>query len=207
MATICESYLPTEKRPFNTRARISLGELAAPGLGTAQRSTQGKVSVAIRSLRSAVVLLLLRKQTRLGRTGVTVLQIVSSSVLGVRVRSNQTAGQSNSTRARVDLETVIRRLHHSRIRAGVHTFDKGIFVWISDRLHRIRRERVFKQSRENLAPTDDGAAVWLHEAALQMFPGSPYARDHSVGGDGRCDDEATAGMRDNEQGSDASRPA
>jgi hypothetical protein len=61
------------------------------------------------------------------------------------------AEQSNPARARVDLETVIRRLHRNRIRAGLNTFDKGIFVWISDRLHRIRSERVFKQSQEGPA--------------------------------------------------------
>jgi serine/threonine-protein kinase HipA len=84
------------------------------------------------------------------------------------------AEQSNPARARVDLETVIRRLHCSRIRAGLHTFDMGIFVWISDRLHRIRCERVFKQSQEGPAWEDDSAALWLHDAALRLFPGSPF---------------------------------
>ena len=82
--------------------------------------------------------------------------------------------QSNPARARVDLETVIRRLHCSRIGAGLHTFDMGIFVWISDRLHRIRCERVFKQSQEGPAWEDDSAALWLHDAALRLFPGSPF---------------------------------
>ena len=117
------------------------------------------------------------------------------------------AEQSNPARARVDLETVIRRLHRSRIRAGLNTFDKGIFVWISDRLHRIRSERVFKQSQEGPAWEDDSAALWLHDEALRLFPGSPYARDHRAGPDDGCDDKATAGTRDSELGSNATKPS
>jgi hypothetical protein len=86
------------------------------------------------------------------------------------------AEQPQLARAGLDLETVVRRLHSSDIRVGLHTFDRGIFVWISDRTHRVRKERVFKQSGAKFTWVADSAALWLHEAALRLFPGSPYAR-------------------------------
>jgi hypothetical protein len=38
---------------------------------------------------------------------------------------------------------VISGLHSSEIRVGLQTFSEGIMVWVSDRLHRVRAERVF----------------------------------------------------------------
>jgi hypothetical protein len=54
-------------------------------------------------------------------------------------------------------------------------------VWISDRLHRVRADHVFMQSGANAALILDSAALWLHEAALRLFPGNPYARKFKIG--------------------------
>ena len=58
-----------------------------------------------------------------------------------------TVKQPGSATAWLDLETVIRRLHASDLRVGVQASDAGIQVWISDRLHRVREERLFDRSR------------------------------------------------------------
>jgi hypothetical protein len=86
-----------------------------------------------------------------------------------------TVEQPNSASVSLDLETVVRQLHHSRLRVGIQTSDAGIQVWISDRLHRIREERLFKRASAE-SWQEDSAALWLHEAALRLFPGNAYAR-------------------------------
>jgi hypothetical protein len=73
-----------------------------------------------------------------------------------------------------DLETVIRQLHSSDIRMGFQTYQGGILLWVSDRFHRVRAERVFDEARP-LTP-EDSAAAWLHITALRLFPGSDHAR-------------------------------
>ncbi len=75
---------------------------------------------------------------------------------------------------RLDLETVIRQLHGSDIRLGFQTYRGGISLWVSDRLHRVRAERVFDETSP-LTP-EDSAAGWLHITALRLFPDSDYAR-------------------------------
>ena len=81
-----------------------------------------------------------------------------------------TVEQPGSATAPLDLETVIRQLHASDLRVGVQASDAGIQVWISDRLHRVREERLFDRSGE------DSVALWLHQAALRLFPDNAYAR-------------------------------
>jgi hypothetical protein len=101
--------------------------------------------------------------------------------------------QPEPATARLTLETVVCRLYGSDIRVGLHTFDMGIFVWISDRFHRVREDRAFMQSDANPTSILDGAALWLHQAALRLFPGSPYARDYRTATHRGCGDKATAG--------------
>jgi hypothetical protein len=104
------------------------------------------------------------------------------------------AEQPNPAMSGLDLETVLRELHDSDIRVGIQTSDEGIQIWISDRLHRIRTARMFKQSGAKPTWLHDSAALWLHEAALGLFPGSPYARDHRPGTHEGSGGKATAGL-------------
>jgi hypothetical protein len=86
----------------------------------------------------------------------------------------------------LDLETVIRRLQASDLRVGVQASESGIQVWISDRLYRVREERLFHRSC--LASLrEDSVALWLHQAALRLFPDNAYAGmgRNEVGGSGR----------------------
>jgi hypothetical protein len=71
-------------------------------------------------------------------------------------------------------------LHGSEIRAGIQTFEDGILVWISDRGYRVRTERVFEASRAMAIGPEDTAALWLHTAALRLFPGSTYAHQYGT---------------------------
>jgi hypothetical protein len=86
-----------------------------------------------------------------------------------------TVEQPSSATAWLDLETVIRQLHASDLRADVQASDAGIQVWISDRLHRVHEERLFDRSRAALW-REDSVALWLHQAALRLFPDNVYAR-------------------------------
>jgi hypothetical protein len=90
------------------------------------------------------------------------------------------AKQPSSAMAGRDLEAVVRQLHGSNIMVGIHTFDRGMLLWISDRLYRVREDRVLKPFVAKSMWKEDSAALWLHAAALRLFPGSPYARDHLV---------------------------
>jgi hypothetical protein len=73
-----------------------------------------------------------------------------------------------------DAWAVIRQLHGSDIRMGFQTYRGGISLWVSDRLHRVRAERVFDEASP-LTP-EDSAARWLHITAVRLFPDSDYAR-------------------------------
>jgi hypothetical protein len=90
------------------------------------------------------------------------------------------AKQTNPAMAELDLELVVRRLHDGDIRIGIQTHDEGVQVWIGDRLYRVREDRVFKPFVKKSMWREDSVALWLHAAALRLFPGSPYARDHLV---------------------------
>jgi two-component system, response regulator PdtaR len=95
----------------------------------------------------------------------------------VWVTNNRTTvEQSGSVRASFDLEIVVRRLHDSDLRAGIHASDAGMQVWISDRLHRVRDERLFEQAGAHLTWREDSVALWLHHAALRLFSDSAYTR-------------------------------
>jgi len=74
----------------------------------------------------------------------------------------------------LDLETVIHQLHSSDIRMGFQIYQGGISLWVSDRLHRVRAERVFDEATPSTP--EDSAATWLHRTALTLFPGSHYGR-------------------------------
>jgi hypothetical protein len=102
------------------------------------------------------------------------------------------AKQLNPAVAGLDLETVLRGLHDSDIRVGIQTSGEGIQVWISDRLHRVRTARMFEQSDAKPTWIHDSAALWLHAAALRLFPDSPYARDYGTGTPEGSGDKATA---------------
>jgi CheY-like chemotaxis protein len=91
-----------------------------------------------------------------------------------------TVEQPGSATASFDLETVVRRLHDSDLRAGIHASDSGMQVWISDRLHRVREECLFEQAGAHLKWREDSAALWLHQAALRLFPDSAYTRRAQV---------------------------
>ena len=86
-----------------------------------------------------------------------------------------TVEQPGSATAWLDLETVIRQLQASDLRVGVQASDAGIQVWISDRLHRVRAERLIDGSR-SASWREDSVALWLHQAALRLFPDNAYAR-------------------------------
>jgi len=99
----------------------------------------------------------------------------------VWVTNNRTTvEQPGSATASFDLETVVRRLHDSDLRAGIHASDAGMQVWISDRLHRFREECLFEQGGAHLKWREDSAALWLHQAALRLFPDSAYTRRAQV---------------------------
>jgi hypothetical protein len=93
------------------------------------------------------------------------------------------AGQLELATVVLDLEAVLRQLHSNDIRVGIQAYDEGIQVWISDRLHRVREERLFKQSSATSAWREDSAALWLHAAALRLFPDIAYARDFEARGE------------------------
>jgi hypothetical protein len=90
-------------------------------------------------------------------------------------KDDTTVEQPNSAAALLDLETVVRRLYASNLRAGIQVTGAGLQVWISDRLHRVREERLF--TRSGTSWKDDSAAHWLHVKALLLFPDSAYARN------------------------------
>ena len=91
--------------------------------------------------------------------------------------------------AHLDLEAVILRLHRSEIRVGLQTAAEGVTVWISDQIHRVRADRVFTLPDANSRWIPESVALWLHEAAVRLFPGSPYARSvKRAGRAGREDD-------------------
>ena len=89
--------------------------------------------------------------------------------------------QPKPVMAELELGAVLCRLHSNDIRVGLNTFDSGVQVWISDRLHRVRADHVVMQAGADATLILDSAALWLHEAALQLFPASPYARKFKVG--------------------------
>jgi hypothetical protein len=89
--------------------------------------------------------------------------------------------QPKPVMAGLDLVAVLCRLHSNDIRVGLSTLDSGAHVWISDRSYLVRADHEVLQSRANARVTFDSAALWLHEAALRLFPDSPYARQFRVG--------------------------
>jgi hypothetical protein len=95
--------------------------------------------------------------------------------------NNTTVKRPNLAMASLDLETVVRHLQSSDLRVGIQAFSEGIQVWISDRLHRVREERLFEQADATSEWRGDSAALWLHTAALRLFPDSRYARDYQPG--------------------------
>jgi hypothetical protein len=86
-----------------------------------------------------------------------------------------TVEQPSSATAWLDLETVIRQLQASDLKVAVQATDAGIQVWISGGLRRDREERLFDRSR-SASWREDSVALWLHQAALRLFPDNAYAR-------------------------------
>jgi hypothetical protein len=99
--------------------------------------------------------------------------------------------EPKSAMAGLDLEAVILRLHRSGIRVGLQTAAEGITVWISDQLHRVRADHVFMQPDANSGLTLESMALWLHEVAVRLFPGSPYARSAKRSGPADGADDAS----------------
>jgi hypothetical protein len=89
--------------------------------------------------------------------------------------------QPKPVMAGLDLVAVLCRLHSNDIRVGLSTSDSGVNVWISDRSYLVRADHEILESCANARVTFDSAALWLHEAALRLFPDSPYARQFRVG--------------------------
>jgi two-component system, response regulator PdtaR len=75
-------------------------------------------------------------------------------------------------------------------------------VWISDRLHRVRDERLFEQAGVHLTWREDSAALWLHHAALRLFSDSAYTRRAQVVSARMAEPVAAAG----EQGPASAQP-
>ena len=71
----------------------------------------------------------------------------------------------------MDLATVLAGLYASEINFSIRAFyDEGIEVVLGDDLNGIRAARIF-------CPDDmPEAARWLHEAAVEQWPDSEYAR-------------------------------
>lgn len=101
--------------------------------------------------------------------------------------------------AGLELGAVLCRLHSNDIRVGLSTFGSGVYVWISDQAYIVRADHELLQSGADATSIFDSAALWVHEAALRLFPGSPYARQFRVGivnvnakaakgGSGKCSD-------------------
>jgi hypothetical protein len=89
--------------------------------------------------------------------------------------------QPKPVMAGLDLGAVLCGLHSNDIRVGLSTSDSGVNVWISDRSYLVRADHEILESCANAKVIFDSAALWLHEAALRLFPGSPYARQFRVG--------------------------
>jgi hypothetical protein len=76
------------------------------------------------------------------------------------------------------LEGVLRDLHDSQIDAGIETLFSGdVRVWLGDEMNRTIAETIVRGGNKKWPGL--GAAHWLHETALRLFPDSPYAKRHS----------------------------
>jgi len=74
------------------------------------------------------------------------------------------------------LETVIKDLYDSEITAGVQSYHpNGLRVWIGDQLNGLAASAHI--AAEDAGWLIDGtAAMWLHEAAVRLYPTSEYAQ-------------------------------
>jgi hypothetical protein len=78
---------------------------------------------------------------------------------------------------RLSLEKVIEALHDSEINVGLQTFyDCGLQVWIGDEMNGIRAKGSANRGTDKAWPDDGAVALWLHEAALSLYPDSGYAK-------------------------------
>jgi hypothetical protein len=77
---------------------------------------------------------------------------------------------------RLSLEKVIEALHDSEINVGMQSFfDCGLQVWIGDEMNGIRAKGRANRGTDKAWPDDGAVALWLHQAALSLFPQSGYA--------------------------------
>ncbi|SEP42861.1 hypothetical protein SAMN02990966_06117 [Rhodospirillales bacterium URHD0017] len=75
------------------------------------------------------------------------------------------------------LETVLRDLHDSEIMAGIQTlYDGGMRVWLGDEMNAAIVETTLQRAGRKWP--EEEVAQWLHDKALQLFPGSHYAKAH-----------------------------
>jgi len=68
-----------------------------------------------------------------------------------------------------DLERVLRDLHDSEIDAGIQTlFNGDVRVWLGDELNVTSAETTVRRADKRWPAQE--AALWLHEAAMRLFP-------------------------------------
>jgi len=78
-----------------------------------------------------------------------------------------------------DIDWVVNHLYASGVYAGLQTFDGGIRVWICDRHYCKWADHSILTARLHHSDLIESwtaeAALWLHQQALRLFPGSDYA--------------------------------
>jgi hypothetical protein len=81
------------------------------------------------------------------------------------------------------LEVVLQSLHDSEIRCGIQNEPPagGITAWI-DFGSRTEKATFYGTivGDQQVWPTADRIAAWMHETVLRLFPDSPYAKEHST---------------------------
>ena len=80
------------------------------------------------------------------------------------------------------LEVVLRGLHKSEIRCGIHNEPPagGITAWIGfgSQIEKAIFYSTIVGDRQ-VWPAADRIGAWLHETALRLFPDNPYAKSQT----------------------------
>ena len=79
-------------------------------------------------------------------------------------------------------EGILRDLRRSSITAGAQVIGEGVVrIWIGDQVNGVKASTIiapdtpYRGTNWLGAP---GGIRWLHEAAVRLYPNSPYARSH-----------------------------
>jgi hypothetical protein len=92
--------------------------------------------------------------------------------------------KDHSTRQRndvvsIDFEALALQLLGSDVYVGLQTSEHGMVVWISDKTGRRRQDHFIEFHRADQASgSHQGAVYWVHDRVLELFPDSPYVRQH-----------------------------